>query len=88
MQINTWPNNLGFDVVGRPEVDIWKHKGCFRVFTETKCLKVPFAVTENPETALMLTDEQGLDRRALDEMDYRVAEEMFQATVPTQKELF
>ena len=88
MQIINWPNNLGFDVVGRPEVDIWKHKGCFRVFTEDNCLKVPYSVTTNPITALMLTDEQGLSRRALDEMDDRDAEVLYHATTPTQRELF
>lgn len=88
MQLTTWPNNLGLDVAERPEVDIWIHKECFRVFTEEKCLKVPFAVTTNPITALMLTDEQGLSRRALDDMDNRDAEALYQATVPTQRELF
>ncbi len=88
MQITNWPNNLGFDVVSRPEVDIWKHKDGFRVFTEDKCLKVPFSVTTNPITALLLTDEQGLSRRALDEMDNRDAEALFQATIPNQRELF
>lgn len=88
MQVNEWPNNLGFDIAGRPEVDIWKHKDGFRVFTEEKCLKVPFTITTNPITALTITDEQGLSRRALDDMDHRDAETLFQATVPTQRELF
>ena len=88
MQITSWPNNLGFDVPSRPEVDIWKHKDGFRVFTEVKCLKVPYSVTTNPATALQITDEHGLSRRALDEMDNRDAEAIFQATIPTQRELF
>jgi hypothetical protein len=88
MQITPWPNNLGFDVASRPEVDIWKHNDGFRVFTETKCLKVPYSVTTNPATALQITDEHGLSRRALDDMDPREAEALYQATTPMQRELF
>ena len=88
MQVTTWPNNLGFDVASRPEVDIWKHKDGFRVFTETKCLKVPYSVTTNPATALQITDEHGLSRSALDDMDPREAEVLYQTTAPMQRELF
>jgi hypothetical protein len=80
-----WPNKLGVDI---GSAEIWRHKDAFRVFTETRVLRVPYAVTTNPETALAICKEQGLSRSALDDMDYRDAEALFFATVPTQKELF
>lgn len=84
-QIQDWPNGLGYDV---GPAEIWKHKDAFRVFTETRVLRVPYSVTENPLTALALCKEQGLSRQALDDMDSRDAEALYQRTVPTQKELF
>lgn len=83
--ITEWPNKLGCDI---GDAEVWKHRECFRVFTPTRVLKVPYTVTTNPETALALCKEQGLSRAALDDMDPRDAEALFQATVITQKELF
>ena len=88
VQVTEWPNGLGFDHPEDPEVEIWKHKDAFRVFTEERVLRVPYNVTTNPETALLLCDEQGLSRRDLDDMDYRDAQALYLNTVPQQKEMF
>lgn len=80
-----WPNKLGYDI---GDAEIWKHKDCFRVFTPAKVLRVPYAVTGSPETALAICHEQGLLRQELEDMDYRAAQALFVATVPMQKELF
>jgi hypothetical protein len=83
--ITEWPNKLGYDI---EDAEVWKYRECFRVFTRTRVLKVPYSVTTNPETALTICREQGLSRAALDDMDPRDAEALFQATVITQRELF
>lgn len=83
--ISEWPNKLGFDI---GSAEIWKHAESFRVFTDDKVLRVPYAVTANPSTALALCIEQGLSREALDEMEYNEAQTLYMATVPNQKELF
>ena len=85
MQVAEWPNKLGWDVDG---AEVWKHTSAFRVFTDTKVLLVPYSVTTNPITAKMLCDEQGLSREALDDLDPREAQTLFENTIPTQRELF
>lgn len=80
-----WPNGLGVDI---GHAEIWRHKDCFRVFTPTKVLRVPYSITTNPETALALCEEQGLSRTALDDMEYREAAELFSRAIPAQEELF
>jgi hypothetical protein len=43
---------------------------------------------QNPETAVALCKEQGLSREALEDMDYRDAQALYERTVPDQKELW
>ena len=83
--VQEWPNRLGYDM---PGAEIWKHTDCFRVFTDERVLRVPYAVTTNPETAAALCHEQGLSRKELDDMEPNAAQALFMATVPAQKELF
>lgn len=85
--VSEWPNKLGYDVDG---AEVWKHDGLrvFRVFTDTRVLRVPYSVTTNPETAVTICREQGLSRAALDDMDPRDAQSLFEHTAPNQRELF
>lgn len=85
MQVTEWPNKLGYDV---EDAEVWKHAAAFCVFTNTRVLRVPYAVTTNPETAVALCREQGLSRAALDDMDPRDAQALYERTEPTQRELF
>ena len=86
-----WPNGLGFDI---GQAEIWQHKDGFRVFTYAECenddkvLFVPYVVTRNPIVALGLTEQHGLVRSQLDEMDYRDAEAAYRAATPQQPHLF
>lgn len=84
-QVVEWPNKLGVDI---GDAEVWRHKNFFRVFTETKVLRVPYAVTTNTETALALCQEQGLPRVALDDMHPQDAQALYLTTLPVQKELF
>jgi hypothetical protein len=85
MKAERWPNWLGVDI---GNAEIWLHKDAFRVFTPARVLRVPYAVTDNPATALALCEEQGLSRETLDDMPYHEAQALYMASAPVQKELF
>lgn len=77
MRVMEWPNKLGFDV-GNTEV--WKHKDAFRVFTAHRVLRVPYSVTNNPETAARLAHSKGLLRSQLDDMKPETAQALYFAS--------
>lgn len=83
--LTEWPNKLGFDA---GDVEIWKHKDAFRVISPERTLRVLYAVTTNPLTAVSLCLEQGLLVAELEELDPREADRRYIEHVPAQKELF
>lgn len=85
MKVERWPNGLGIDI---GEAEIWLHKDGFRVFTPERVMRVPYAVTASPFTALALCEERGLSREALDGMECHEAQAAYMASAPNQRELF
>lgn len=85
MILTEWPNKLGWDA---GDVEVWKHAAAFGVRGLERVLRVPYAVTTNPLTAVSLCLEQGLLIAELEELDPREADRRYLEHVPAQKEMF
>jgi hypothetical protein len=83
--LTQWPNKLGYDA---PDAEVWIHADGYRVFTVDKVMRVPFTVTQNPETAVAICKEQGLIRADLEEMQPWEAQYLYLNNLPANRELF
>jgi len=74
-----WPNGLGYDI---GDTEVWKHKDCFRVFTPTLVMLIPYWFTDDPVVAADICKRQGFRRDELAEMELHEADRILHERVP------